>query len=505
MKNNNEQVLINNGVSYKDRIMVALVAILGILFCEFSFDGLGISVPAFLIIFYAVVLWYFKQKGERLSKQGKLLFIPISLLALCFLIFSNPLLKFFNVLLLFFLIIIQLGVLNNVLKNRLFSFGTLADFFTLSVALPILNFTKIFKVISNEDTNKSLISKTVFNIVIGVIISIPALLIVIALLMSADAVFNKVVMDILNFIAINIGEYIFKVVFGLFLAIPLFGLLYSLKNKQNKGLVFIDTSKINNAQKVNNTIINTALILLCIIYILFIGLQFSYLFNGFIGKLPKNFIVSEYARRGFFEMEVIAIINYLILLVSYIIAKRKNSKIIKVTKTLFSAITVLTVLLITTALSKMFLYVDIFGLTPLRIYTLWFMLLTIIFFIILILKIFIKNISFFRSSMLSFIVLFIILNFSCIDFIIPKYNIDRYINDNSKKVDVLMFRDLSYEMMPQLARLLDVQDENIKKDAQNVFYIKAQKIYKQKHWQEFNISSYFARKIADKKITSNFN
>ena len=71
-------------------------------------------------------------------------------------------------------------------------------------------------------------------------------------------------------------------------------------------------------------------------------LQGRYLFSAFAGIRPEEFTYSQYARQGFFELCDILL-------------------------------SVLTFLIITTAISKMMLYIDAYGLTNKRILTMVFM------------------------------------------------------------------------------------------------------------------------------------
>lgn len=486
-----ENNMINSAYEKKDKIMVLLTAVLGFLFCDFIFGGLGVSVLAFISIFYCGVLWYLSKKDNKLSKQGKILFIPIFLLAATFLLFSNPVLKFFNVLLLIFLVFIQLATLTDNLKNPLFSLGTILEFFSFSFAIPIINIPASVNVLKDgEKDSKG--KKTVLFILIGLIIALPVLLIVIALLMSADKMFEQLINKMFNFTFNNIGKYVFEVLFGILLAFPLFGLLFALKYKKNNMVFALTAEVMRKAQVVNSIIVNTMLSVFSAVYLLFIGLQFGYLFNAFFGKLPESFIISDYARRGFFEMEAVAVINFFILALALLLTKRIHSKLSGAVKVLFCTLSALTVLLITTALSKMLLYVNIFGLTQLRVYTSVTMLATLIVFIGFMIKTFKPRFGVFRFGFVSTLCLYILLNFACVDYIIPMYNINRYMADPKKTVDVQLFEGLSDEMMPQLARLLDDKDEKVGTMARYIFANRKDEIAKRKNWQEFNISSYLA-------------
>ena len=101
--------------------------------------------------------------------------------------------------------------------------------------------------------------------------------------------------------------------------------------------------------------------------------------------LPAEFTYSQYARKGFFELCVIAFINFGITYLSFVIVERNNEgKRPKALTAQTILLSVFTLLLIATALSKMAMYIDCYGLTRLRIYASWFMVMLFIMFIIII-------------------------------------------------------------------------------------------------------------------------
>ena len=63
------------------------------------------------------------------------------------------------------------------------------------------------------------------------------------------------------------------------------------------------------------------------VYTIFIVIQFKYLFSG--GVLPNGLNYSEYARRGFFELVVLSVLNIALISVSYThldVYKRQGQK-----------------------------------------------------------------------------------------------------------------------------------------------------------------------------------
>ena len=105
-------------------------------------------------------------------------------------------------------------------------------------------------------------------------------------------------------------------------------------------------------------------------YILFFAVQFSYLFDGLRGLLPEAFTAAEYARRGFFELCGVMAVNFTLLGAASASAAG-GLRACRASRTMAGLILALSALLAVTAASKLWLYVERFGLTPLRVQGAW--------------------------------------------------------------------------------------------------------------------------------------
>jgi hypothetical protein len=111
----------------------------------------------------------------------------------------------------------------------------------------------------------------------------------------------------------------------------------------------------------------------CATYLLFVGCQLPYFFSAFGGVMPGRYVLySEYAREGFFELCRIATLNLTLLAAACLTYRREGAppRALKIFNIMLS---VLTLLIIATAFSKMGLYIARYGLTPRRIVTCVFM------------------------------------------------------------------------------------------------------------------------------------
>ena len=110
--------------------------------------------------------------------------------------------------------------------------------------------------------------------------------------------------------------------------------------------------------------------LFCALYALFFAVQGRYLFGAFTRTLPEGFIVSEYARRGFFELCEVMAVNFALL---WLAARsmREDIRTRRAARTLCLALLAESLLLAVVALSKLWLYIDCFGFTPRRLQSTW--------------------------------------------------------------------------------------------------------------------------------------
>jgi len=475
-----------------DSIFSGIAVIIGFLFFEFIlFGGLGFGVPAFFAAAYAGVLFYGLKSKSMDIKKGAVLFIPIVLLLLCFVLYNNTVLGVLNLGFLFFLAVLQFMSMFGVRDHEKLSKGILFDFIGGFMGRPLMNLNKLF-VITAKGTRDEKGKRLVWRILLGVIICVPLLAVILSLLSSADLAFEGVMKKITDFIGTSIWGYFGKVILGIMAAIPLFGAFFAFRYKKKEGSVKIP----DIAGKLDHVVAYTVLSIVCAVYLFFLFIQFNYMFLAFRGELPGGFIYSDYARRGFFELVAIAAINLCILAVFYLFTARKEDKLSKVLKTYLLTLSFLTIVIIASAVSKMVMYMKVFGLTQLRVYTSWFMILLAVVFLLAIVKIFYRKFNAVKIICVFFTTWFLILNFAGVDAMITKYNIAKSAEDKSVKLDVNMFGNLSDSMVPAAIGLLGSKDVVNNYDLIMMLNGRYNAI-KDKNWQAMNAASIKAKKLLE--------
>ncbi len=107
-----------------------------------------------------------------------------------------------------------------------------------------------------------------------------------------------------------------------------------------------------------------------LLYLAFFVLQARYLFGAFTRTLPEGFVVAEYARQGFFELCRVTALNFALLW----LAARLPARPLRehgLLRALAAVLLAESLLFAVIAASKLGLYIDCFGFTPLRLQSFW--------------------------------------------------------------------------------------------------------------------------------------
>jgi hypothetical protein len=340
---------------------------------------------------------------------------------------------------------------------------------------------------------------------VGLILTIPLLIVIVPLLASADDVFRYFIEQIPNlFQDINPVRWIAQFLVVLIITCLLFSYLSSLFHTKTKS-----TDKIANLKAfspgafLDPITVTTLLVLIDTLYIVFIAIQFSYLFGSLTDGLPANFTYAQYARKGFFELVAVTFINLVILLGNLNFVKASGRKIDKVVKLLNTTLVVSTFIMLLSAHLRMSLYEEAYGLTYLRILTHAFMGYLLVLFSLSLAKIWRESVPLLKSFLIVSIVVYTLLNYINIDKIIVKNNIERY--NQGASIDISYLATLSYDSVPQLVDFMNsTTDESLVNNLEKGLKSKTDYLAKASPWQSFNISKYNAMKSLAQNLQNDF-
>ena len=291
----------------------------------------------------------------------------------------------------------------------------------------------------------SSVSKKFGAVGIGLLLSIPLLVAVISLLIRADAAFDGLLQTLPDW---DMTRLVTSVLFGFLLACYFYTRGTALWHSPKA------TPDTRERTGMNPLIVNTVLIAVGIVYVVYLISQLAYFSGGFSGILPKGYTVAEYARRGFFEMAWLCVINLgSIALAVGLTSPKEMSPLL--TKLLCLFLGIVTLFLVISASAKMFIYIDTYGLTRLRVLTevimIWLGLSTVIVCVWL----FVPKLAYMKVILVLALVMGAAVGWADVDTVVARYNVNAYLSGDLQTVDVNYLGSLGSGATPYIQKLVD--------------------------------------------------
>lgn len=486
----------------------------------FFSKAIGLSVFVFNVVLLGAVFGF--AHYQKLDFKRLLwLAVPILFFALMPTIRASEFLTFLNVVATFGLLMILAYHINGTPVFLM----KLRDYATLAVLVPFRMLGRALHTLSQIGQIHSTVkSHDVWvRILKGALMALPILVIFGALFSQADLAFSQFLN---NFISINITEHTahYLILLAFAFVACLCYLSYVFFPKDDESLVIplsgiktppsgvipahepessskdsnLDPGYLSKATNsgmtkqgaVSDLGIETLvfLSLVACLFLVFIGFQVTYLFGGQSNITEWGFTYAEYARRGFGELLGIALLTLALLFLS---DRYTNDSKTRSTYFLAPSLVLITevIVVIISALKRMSLYIDAYGLTEPRLYGSALILLLLALFILLAIT-FVrsKQEEFFMSgTLISLLTCIALLNFLNPDAHIAQYNLNRY--TRTGKIDIENVGYLSADAASAQVKLytqLTSEDKELLKS----YLIKHAERLEQNttHWQSFNIS-----------------
>lgn len=438
-------------VQISDWLFLLLCVMLGVIAEEIFFRGfkIGISYLLFVIVFYSVFYWRYRDFSFSHQRLGWLILTCIWLLAFGYFTHNTTLFYGLNILLIPVLVMFHLLLItssNHLKWNRL--------------SFVMYGFSKIIEAIQynwrfatsfgiNTKKGKFIVIK---KVMIGLILSVPVLAIVLTLLMSADSKFKQLVEGFPDWSHLLSAETIFRILFILFTTIVFFGILQVLRLKQ---IIIIEKYTKKVPFQIDGIIVLTFLVVMSLVYLLFTFVQFKYFFGG---TLQGDFTYAEYARKGFFELLFVSVINLSILTVVLTFVKQNTDTLNRLTQIMMTVLVLASAVILCSAFIRLGMYEDAYGFTFTRILALSFMIFLAIVFAYTLMQVWINRLSLSHFMLITTLVYYTILNTIDLNQIVVNKNIDRF--EESGKIDIQYMNSLSYTGVSGLIQLYE-KDSNI--------------------------------------------
>ena len=292
-----------------------------------------------------------------------------------------------------------------------------------------------------EETGKKRNSKLMY-VLLGFAIALPLLVIILNLLSSADPVFAKVIKDIFGKLF-----YSWDVVKIVIFAAVIFFFVYGFIVKTGRRDLGANAPKEGIYEPVIGI---TITVVLTAFYLIFAVVQIIYLFMNSAG-LPDDMTYAEYARRGFFQLLFVAVVNVCIVLIFNAIFRKSV-----VLKTVLVVMCICTYIMIASSAVRLSMYIKEYALTYLRINTIWALIVTSIVMLGVIISLFWRNMPLFRYIFLTVMVMFTLYAFVRPGAVISKYNISQA--HSGKEVDLEYVMDIGSDGVPYLIDYLRTKD-----------------------------------------------
>jgi hypothetical protein len=199
-------------------------------------------------------------------------------------------------------------------------------------------------------------------ITFGILVAAAFMVFILPLLLSSDLVLEAITLDFFAKFELSPG-FVFRILF----IVVLSSYLYAQGKKKMVSWLPI-TKKVSDNEpedpgkhKNVGIMVNTFLIIVNLVYGLFVYVQIRYLFLN-VGALPGGITYAEYAREGFFQLLLVAIIN--VALVAFLEFLNKGQ--LKRQRMLENCTLAMTFMMAVSAFYRMHLYEMTYGYTSLR-------------------------------------------------------------------------------------------------------------------------------------------
>ena len=222
---------------------------------------------------------------------------------------------------------------------------------------------------------KKLNTSALVGSIIAVLLALLLLLSALEHLSVADAGFGTLVGNITGFFTnnVNLVNFFFKLLVSLPVGAYIFGLISGSMRLSPQRITerrgFLE-SLLGQLRIVPARVWSMCLAVFIAVYAVFFVMQGGYIFGAFSRTLPEGMTVAQYARQGFFELCRVMALNFVLLwLVTRMSAQPVRER--RLSLALCLALLAESILFAVVALSKLALYIDCFGFTPLRLESTW--------------------------------------------------------------------------------------------------------------------------------------
>lgn len=284
--------------------------------------------------------------------------------------------------------------------------------------------------------------KGVGKALIGALCALPVAAVAVTLLVKADGAFEALTVTLLE----NSFLLLVKIGLGLFAGVFVIAFALGLRKTEPQPQKNPAPGRLDTVYAAAFTAV------LCLCYCFYLFSQLAYFFDAFRGMIPEGYEISfsDYARQGFFELCWIAGINFVVVFAALALVKPKNGRLPMSVKITCTFICLFTLLVIATAVAKMVMYINEYGMTQLRVRTGLFMCFIVAVFVALSLRLYLPKVRVLRVALLGASVALLVLGAGNDNAFIARYNDAVVYKDNPGYSAVEEQAELGPEGVPYL-------------------------------------------------------
>ncbi|MCA0972580.1 DUF4173 domain-containing protein [Halobacillus litoralis] len=467
---------------------VICLALGGLAELSFFHAPVGISYLVFTTGFYLVFFLRYRRFPFRQRRMGILMMFVILVLSANYVLYDAFIFQLLNALLLPTLMLAHLVLLTKPSYihwyRGTFLIRMITTFFG-AFAFNAYFLQRLYKRIFKQMDEKN--SEVMRKVLLGLLIGAPLLFVVVGLLMQADAAFQNflsVFPDWLNGLEVN--EVFIRVLIALALGWLFFGVMQILPREETK-----TPAEPKQGETYDGIVSLTILILLNVVYALFTAVQFTYFFGG---ELYEGMSYAEYARRGFFELVVVSLVNLTVLVIMLKINRPDAKKLDRTLRSMYSLLIVFSGILLVSAFQRLMLYEAEYGYTMARVLPHVFMIFLIVIFAYTGIRVWIDRLPLIHFYLITAVLFYTGLNAVNVEAWIVDRNIDRY--EETGKLDIDYLNSLGYTGVDGLIEIYQEYPEykNLERKLEER---KEEWTNQERAWQSFNIPRYEVVKKLD--------
>lgn len=458
-----------------------------------SVNSRGLSTAVIYFGFFTVATVYIVTKRKTFSKEAILPGALALLTAVSYIIHGDEAHFIFTFLMLIYLSGSYCVKMVGEAKDTYGSYFYLLEVWRSEVAVPTKNaflpLRSLKTLAKAPDGERKKISSKTLGIIGGALLSIPVIAVVVPLLIDGDAAFGSLATTAVD----KIGEFFEKIfshmdlpVIEAFLALFVAPYIYNVMFCFRHGVTDEKRKEKNESYKnlriIPSNVFAGFLGVISLVYVIYLLSQLAYFFSAFTGKLPdgSTITVASYARRGFFEMVAVAVINLAVIGVTVLFSKRNESRISRMIKGFDLFLCGFTLVIVMTSISKILLYIAEYGLTHKRLYVFVADLILVVAFAMVTVRLFKKNFPYMKVILAFSCSMITLMSLVGTDSLIANYNVEMYLRGNLKTVDVDQLEDMGLPALKPLHKLSQNEKEGdkilnyrVKEAVANVFYYNA--------------------------------